>query len=39
MITIKLGSKGEEVKTLQEKLNCVVDGIFGIITEEAVKEF
>lgn len=39
MITLKLGSKGEDVKTLQKKLDCNVDGIFGNITEEAVKDF
>lgn len=39
MTTIKLGSKGEDVKTLQKKLNCIADGIFGQVTEEAVKEF
>lgn len=39
MTTIKLGSKGTDVKTLQTKLNLVADGIFGPITEEAVKEF
>lgn len=39
MITIKLGSKGEDVKILQQKLNLVVDGVFGPITEETVKSF
>lgn len=39
MTTIKLGSKGEAVKILQQKLNLVVDGIFGPITEETVKFF
>ena len=39
MITLKLGSKGSEVKTLQSKLNLQTDGIFGPITEEAVKAF
>ena len=39
MITIKRGSKGEEVKILQQKLNLMQDGIFGPLTEEAVKEF
>lgn len=37
MNTIKLGSRGIEVKTLQGKLNLLVDGIFGLITQEAVK--
>lgn len=39
MKILKLGSKGSEVKTLQNKLNLLADGIFGSITEEAVKEF
>ena len=39
MNTIKKGSKGEDVKILQNKLNLVPDSIFGVITEEAVKEF
>lgn len=39
MTTIKKGSKGEDVKTLQKKLNLQVDGIFGPLTEEAVKAF
>ena len=38
-MVLKLGSKGNEVKVLQEKLNLKVDGIFGPITEEAVKDF
>ena len=37
---LKRGSKGEEVKLLQEKLgNLDVDGIFGRKTEAAVKAF
>ena len=39
MTTLKQGSRGDEVKLLQQKLNVAVDGIFGPITEEAVKEF
>lgn len=39
MSTIKRGSRGEEVKVLQRKLNLYPDGIFGPLTEEAVKEF
>lgn len=39
MTTLKLGSRGNEVKTLQSKLNLIADGIFGPITEEAVKDF
>lgn len=37
--TIKYGSKGEDVAKLQRILNLVDDGIFGEITEEAVKSF
>ena len=36
---LKLGSRGNEVKVLQEKLNLKADGIFGLLTEEAVKDF
>lgn len=39
MNTIKIGSRGEEVKVLQKKLNITADGIFGANTEKAVKEF
>lgn len=39
MITLKKGSRGYEVKQLQQKLNLYVDGIFGVLTEEAVKAF
>lgn len=39
MDVLKLGSKGDEVKTLQSKLNLVEDGIFGPITKEAVIDF
>lgn len=39
MSTLKLGSKGDEVKLLQRKLNITDDGIFGPKTEEAVKKF
>lgn len=38
-MVLKLGSRGNEVKALQEKLNLKADGIFGPITEEAVKDF
>ena len=38
-MVLKLGSKGNEVKLLQEKLNLKADGIFGTLTEEDVKEF
>lgn len=39
MTALKRGSRGAEVKTLQGKLNLMADGIFGPLTEEAVKEF
>ena len=39
MTTIKLGSKGNDVKILQTKLKVTADGIFGPATEKAVKEF
>jgi len=39
MVTIKKGSTGDDVKTLQSSLHLVTDGIFGRITEEAVKDF
>lgn len=39
MNTLKLGSRGTDVVTLQKKLNLQADGIFGPLTEEAVKEF
>lgn len=37
--TLKLGSKGLDVKMLQQKLGVKVDGIFGQQTLKAVKEF
>lgn len=39
MTTLKKGSRGYEVKQLQQKLNLYVDGIFGALTEEAVRAF
>lgn len=39
MTTIKRGSKGNDVKVLQQRLSLIDDGIFGPLTEEAVKEF
>lgn len=39
MKTIKQGSQGEEVKTLQRKLNITADGIFGKNTEASVKVY
>ena len=39
MNTLKKGSKGEDVKTLQKALKITVDGDFGVKTETAVKAF
>ena len=39
METIKKGSQGAEVKQLQAALHLAQDGIFGRITEEAVRDF
>lgn len=36
---LKVGSKGNEVKQLQEKLGLAADGSFGTGTEKAVKEW
>lgn len=36
---LKIGNKGSEVKTIQEYLHLLPDGIYGSLTEEAVKEF
>lgn len=38
MNTIKLGSRGEEVRVLQRKLSLLDDGIYGPLTDEAVRE-
>ena len=35
---LKVGSKGEDVKKLQEKLGLKADGAFGPGTENAVKK-
>lgn len=39
MNILKVGNKGEEVKTLQKALGVTVDGTFGTKTEQAVKSF
>lgn len=39
MVTLKKGSKGDEVKQLQSLLGLTQDGIFGSATESAVKSF
>lgn len=39
MLPLKLGSKGDDVKKLQQKLGLTADGIFGPKTELKVKEF
>ena len=36
---LKVGSKGEDVKKLQQKLGLGADGIFGKGTEEAIKSY
>lgn len=36
---LKRGSRGEDVKAVQRALHCYPDGIFGELTEEAVKCF
>lgn len=39
MRVLNKGCRGKDVETLQKILNLYVDGIFGSLTEEAVKEF
>ena len=39
MNTIKKGSRGTDVTTLQKKLGIVADGVFGTDTERAVKSW
>lgn len=39
MQTLRKGSRGQDVRILQKKLALAQDGIFGPVTEEAVKEF
>ena len=39
MEKLRKGSRGESVKRLQSLLNLLVDGIFGKLTDEAVREF
>lgn len=36
---LKKGSRGDEVRALQKALHLYEDGIFGVLTEEAVKEY
>lgn len=36
---LKVGSKGDDVKKLQEKLGLIADGIFGMGTQNAVKKW
>jgi len=38
-ILIKKGDRGEDVKKIQQKLHLYPDGIFGDLTEEAVRDF
>lgn len=37
--TISKGSRGDTIALLQRKLNLIPDGIFGPITDEAVRDF
>jgi len=37
--TLKLGDRGGQVKLIQQKLGVTADGIFGVKTAEAVKNF
>lgn len=39
MTILKIGSKGETVKQVQKALHLLPDGIYGQLTEEAVKDF
>lgn len=39
MRTLSKGTRGSAVRTLQAYLNLIQDGVFGILTEEAVKAF
>ena len=39
MEILKLGSKGDTVKKLQQELNLTVDSDFGLKTDKAVREF
>ncbi len=39
MITLKIGSNGQEVKKLQEKLEILADGDFGPVTEAKLKSW
>lgn len=39
MRTLSKGARGPDVRTLQAYLNLIQDGIFGVLTEEAVKAF
>lgn len=39
MELLKRGSRGLAVKIVQKKLNLIEDGIFGVLTEEAVRNF
>lgn len=39
MRILSKGTRGSDVRTLQAYLNLIQDGIFGVLTEEAVKAF
>ena len=36
---LKIGSRGEDVKAVQKALHCYPDGIFGELTQEAVRQW
>ena len=36
---LKIGSRGDDVRAVQKALHCYPDGIFGELTEEAVKDW
>ena len=39
MLVYKRGSRGDVVKEIQRALNLYPDGIYGLLTEERVKEW
>jgi len=39
MATIKIGSKGSEVRKIQQRLNCQVTGVYNTPTYRAVVAF
>lgn len=37
--TLRRGARGDEVKAVQDKLQCPVDGVFGAVTEAQARKF